>query len=731
MSVQKLIINSIFIFIAFSCLAFLNTNPSYAVIEVTTLADDETDGCGTNECTLREALADVSSGENIDLETSLAGSLPGTITLDDAKGPLVVGINTTLNGPGMGMLTISGGDMVQVLIVNNGITASILRLNITDGDTTSVGGCILNNGTLTINESTISGCNTTQNGGGISNSGTLTIEDSTISGNTTTLNGGGIENFTTGSLNLTNTTISGNTANGAGGGGILNTAGTLNINNSTITDNNTTGNGGGISTGATANIADSIVAGNTANSNSNCDFTGGTFNDLGNNITNDATCPFGSGQNIDPLLGPLADNGGLTQTHALLPGSPAVDNSGTCGLGNDQRGENREVNDCDTGSFEGQKSTITITKSTNPGGETGFDFNSNIPDDACTPTLSSGGFELDDTESIICTATEGSYNVTEVLGAGTTVVISCVTQPAGGVSINNTAGSLDFTLGMAGDDVACLFDNTVVPTGDFTLTVSKAGSGVGTVTGPVGNPDNGGINCGLDCEEEYDDGSDIKLNAVPASGSEFQGFSGDCDEDGDVIINANKSCIATFIPEGGATILNPGDEIELAQLGDTQVEQGGEATIIINARNATSSNLDNVTLTVFEEVMSVSKTDTSVTRFEPTNIILEPNIGTCSELADRVECDIPTLSNDVDLIIDFDAVDVEEGDFDIPLRAESDDLFGLIFEALAQMKVNDGDSGGSGCSISSAGSGSFQSALLLSLIPALIIFRKQIRRRLD
>ena len=57
---------------------------------------------------------------------------------------------------------------------------------------------------------------------------------------------------------------------------------------------------------------------------------------------------------VDPLLGPLADNGGETKTHALLPGSPAIDagNDGTC-LATDQRGIPRPQGAaCDIGAFE-------------------------------------------------------------------------------------------------------------------------------------------------------------------------------------------------------------------------------------------------------------------------------------------------------------------------------------------------------------------------------------------
>lgn len=76
----------------------------------------------------------------------------------------------------------------------------------------------------------------------------------------------------------------------------------------------------------------------------------------------------------------------------------------------------------------------------------------------------------------------------------------------------------------------------------YTLTVSKSGSGSGTVTSSPA-----GIDCGTDCSQVYGSGLIITLSATAAAGSTFAGWSGDADcADGIVTMDANKNCIATF-----------------------------------------------------------------------------------------------------------------------------------------------------------------------------------------
>ena len=193
----------------------------------------------------------------------------------------------------------------------------------------------------------------------------VTIVRSTIAGNRASSNGAGV--FNGSELIVTGSTFSDNQANGVGGG--IATVGATSIRNTTITANSTVTRGGGVANlGANdVRVRNTIIAFNSATAVTVPDSdTFGAFISDGTNLIGDVgtATGFTNGVNqdqvgstsspFDPVLGPLADNGGPTLTHALLVGSPAIDNGdNTGGSDIDQRGEPRPTDvSADIGAFE-------------------------------------------------------------------------------------------------------------------------------------------------------------------------------------------------------------------------------------------------------------------------------------------------------------------------------------------------------------------------------------------
>jgi hypothetical protein len=255
------------------------------------------------------------------------------------------------------------------------------------GNAAPLGGAIMNLGTLTLNGSVLS-YNSANYGGSISNGfpgaghNTLTLTNSTVSHNHGFLGGGGILNHDGHKTTLNGSTVAYN--HGSHGGGIQNT-GELELTNSTVSWNTGYYEGGGIWSDSDFTLTNTTVSGNQAgmsgglhsdgaywptlansilsgNSPENCRWP--ALVDAGNNFSSDASCGAGfaaitPGVDIDFEL---ADNGGWTRTHALPPGSVAIDAAGDCGLETDQRGMLRDDGACDSGSYEFESCTITVTR---------------------------------------------------------------------------------------------------------------------------------------------------------------------------------------------------------------------------------------------------------------------------------------------------------------------------------------------------------------------------------
>jgi CSLREA domain-containing protein len=362
---------------------------------------------GAAQCTLRSAIQAANASAAADTIVLPAGTytlaIPGRNENLAATGDLdivVAGGALTITGAGAATTIIDGGGIDRVFDVIAQSAVVISGVTIRNGNSGGItGGGILTGGagiSLTLNNVVISGnttgvaniegdavdigaggatvtmdnvaiVNNNSLGGGniiaVGAGGTsLTMTNSAISGNNdSAINNGG-------TLNLTNVTISGNTA--VNGTGIDNkAASTVNLVNVTITDNIATppANIGGVrnAAGGVVNAKNTIIANNTP---INCSVA---LTSQGNNLSNTAGC-FAAVADIvaaAPLLSPLASNGGLVQTVALLPGSPAIDAGAAAGCpATDARGVTRPFAGlppaaavCDIGAFEFRPQQITVT----------------------------------------------------------------------------------------------------------------------------------------------------------------------------------------------------------------------------------------------------------------------------------------------------------------------------------------------------------------------------------
>jgi len=189
-------------------------------------------------------------------------------------------------------------------------------------------------------------------GGAISTYYGFSMSNATFQNNHSDKSGGAFYNQV-GTVNLTNVTISGNSANEAGGAMYL-WAGRTTLLNVTLHGNSAGDVGGGI---FTDNVSPDLSLQNvilSSNSGGNCQFNTAPTSSI-TNLSSDSSCAFGVGRdNVNLLLGALADNGGFTQTHLPQSGSPAINNGTNVECpSTDQRGINRpQGGTCEVGSVE-------------------------------------------------------------------------------------------------------------------------------------------------------------------------------------------------------------------------------------------------------------------------------------------------------------------------------------------------------------------------------------------
>jgi len=251
--------------------------------------------------------------------------------IGNAVGTLIV-VKSTFTDNSAG----NGGALV------NKATATMVLSTFSGNEATNAGGAIYSaNNNLTMDRCTLNG-NQAGSGGGIAHFGrSLLLTASTLTGNSAISDGGGI--YASGNATYTNSTLSGNQA-GNGGGGLFQNRGEAVMLFTTVA-NNFAGFGAGVY--KEGSVPGSLSLQNTLlskNADGDCD---GVLTSLGHNLSSDTHCGSAFTQpgdriGIDPMLGPLANNGGPTMTHMLLVGSPAIDAAVmVAGLTTDQRGVKR------------------------------------------------------------------------------------------------------------------------------------------------------------------------------------------------------------------------------------------------------------------------------------------------------------------------------------------------------------------------------------------------------
>ena len=257
------------------------------------------------------------------------------------------GIFNDNSNPTLTNVTVSGNSAFNGGgIANLGVSNPTLTNVTFSGNSASTGGGIYNDGAgATLTNATFSANHVEFYGGGIYNTDNsiVTLTNATFSGNSAGQNGGGLDNVASSSATLTNVTFSNNSASPGNGGGMINFNGSILTLINTIIANSPSG-------GDCVNYISTLDANSSNNLIQDASNACGLINGVNGNIVG-----------ANPNLGPLADNGGPTQTHALLPGSPAIDqgNDANCPT-TDQRGLSRpQGSHCDMGAYEFALRTIT------------------------------------------------------------------------------------------------------------------------------------------------------------------------------------------------------------------------------------------------------------------------------------------------------------------------------------------------------------------------------------
>lgn len=334
--------------------AAMASTASAATIQVTSTSDS---GPGS----LRQAIASATGGDTIALPA-------GVYQLSSV---LTVNKSLTFSGAGARTTIIDGQNATSLFSLQAPAAGvSMTGLTLRNGKSASYGGAILSSVPLTLTDDAIVGNTATSgSGGGISIAAQLTMEGDLVAGNSAPAGDGGgieLEPSSPSTSTISDTTIAQNEAYNTGGGVDESNSSTetLQLFNDTIDGNTLSGSGaqgGGFRawSGTTIKFRNIVLAQNNAATEPTCAYGGGAFvTSLGHNVQdgNDPNCNFGAGDrvNVDPQLGPLANNGGPTDTLLPAVGSPLIDTGDTVNCTTtDQRGVPRpQGGGCDIGAVE-------------------------------------------------------------------------------------------------------------------------------------------------------------------------------------------------------------------------------------------------------------------------------------------------------------------------------------------------------------------------------------------
>ena len=488
-----------------------------------------------------------------------------------------------------------------------GANLTLVRTTVS-GNTNGFGAGIFSDGNLAIIDSTISGNTSEFSGGGIQFNGvSLSISGSTVASNSAAFQGGGIH-ITFGTVTISNSTISGNAAGGGfGGGGISDFGATaLVISNSTIAFNvEPSGLGGGIFANAGPITLTSTIVANNSNG-------AGTATDIGlgagtigasssNNLIGDSATngglTHGANSNIvgqDPLLAALANNGGLTRTHALMSGSPAIDaGAALSSLTSDQRGSvfARLFGDTpDIGAYERQTLALVVdtTEASDDGDLSAGDLSIR------EAIAASNANPLDDTISFDVSL--GGSTIT-VLGSFMTISDDVtITGPGSGqLTIDGNANSRIFSVtdGTVGSTIS------VVITG-LTLTNGSIANG-----GAIDNLENlsltdvtlTGNNATNDGGAIHNTGT-LTITDSTISGNTSADAGGAIDNDGATTVTITNSTISGNTAGGAAGAIDSDSGATLTITG---------STISNNVTGSSGGAIDNAgTLTITDSTLSAN-----------------------------------------------------------------------------------------------------------------------------